>query len=281
MVQEVIFLEKIMFPTFYLLGKTIPTYALMSLIGIFVCGIYICKKAKQKGYDENNFIIVLLLSSIGVFFGGHILYAITRFDLIIKLFSNWNTYVHSFWDFIECAKLICGGSVFYGGLIGGMIVGFIYCKKKHYNLSDYSDIIAPGIPLFHFFGRIGCFLGGCCYGIESSFGFTVHNNQLLPSVNDVQRFPVQLLESLLNLILFFILAYLLKKELLKGKLFATYLLSYSVIRFFDEFLRGDTYRGFLLGLSTSQIISIVIFICSIIYLIYQGKKNNTHRKTHL
>jgi phosphatidylglycerol:prolipoprotein diacylglycerol transferase len=220
-----------MFPTFDLLGKTIPTYALMSLIGIFVSGIYICKKAKQKGYDENNFIIILLLSSIGVFFGGHILYSITRFDLIIKLFSNWNTYVHSFGDFIECAKLICGGSVFYGGLIGGMIVGF-----------------------------------------------TVHNNQLLPSVNDVQRFPVQLLESLLNLILFFILAYLLKKELLKGKLFATYLLSYSVIRFFDEFLRGDTYRGFLLGLSTSQIISIVIFICSIIYLIYQGKKNNTHSK---
>ena len=270
-----------MFPTFDLLGKTIPTYALMSLIGIFVSGIYICKKAKQKGYDENNFIIILLLSSIGVFFGGHILYSITRFDLIIKLFSNWNTYVHSFSDFIECAKLICGGSVFYGGLIGGMIVGFIYCNKKHYNLSDYSDIIAPGIPLFHFFGRIGCFLGGCCYGIESSFGFTVYNNQLLPSVNDVQRFPVQLLESLLNLILFFILAYLLKKELLKGKLFATYLLSYSVIRFFDEFLRGDTYRGFLLGLSTSQIISIVIFICSIIYLIKKKKKNNTHNKTHL
>ena len=50
-----------MFPTFDLLGKTIPTYALMSLIGIFVSGIYICKKAKQKGYDENNFIIILLL----------------------------------------------------------------------------------------------------------------------------------------------------------------------------------------------------------------------------
>ena len=50
-----------MFPTFDLLGKTIPTYALMSLIGIFVSGIYICKKAKQKGYDENNFIIILII----------------------------------------------------------------------------------------------------------------------------------------------------------------------------------------------------------------------------
>ena len=50
-----------MFPTFDLLGKTIPTYALMSLIGIFVSGIYICKKAKQKGYDENNFIIIYLI----------------------------------------------------------------------------------------------------------------------------------------------------------------------------------------------------------------------------
>ena len=74
------------------------------------------------------------------------------------------------------------------------------------------------------------------------------------------------------------------KYLLSGESLPKYFVrkeGQNVIRFFDEFLRGDTYRGFLLGLSTSQIISIVIFICSIIYLIYQGKKNNTHNKTHL
>ena len=114
---------------------------------------------------------------------------------------------------------IFGGSVFYGGLLGGMAAGAIYCKKKKFNISEYSDIIAPGVPLFHFFGRIGCFFGGCCYGIESSFGYTVHGNELLSSVNDVQRFPVQLLEATLNLILFIVLARLLSKGALKGQQF--------------------------------------------------------------
>lgn len=260
-----------MFPTFELLGKTISMYGVLSLIGIFTCGIYICRKAKQRGYDDNNFIILLLLSSIGVFAGGHLLYIITRADLIVKLFSDWGKYVKSFGDFIDCLGIICGGSVFYGGLIGGVAVGVIYCKKKKLDVAEYSDIIAPGVPLFHCFGRIGCFLGGCCYGIESSFGFTAHGNELIPTVNDVQRFPVQLLEATLNLLLFFALAYMLNKGIFKGRLFAVYLLSYTVIRFFDEFLRGDTYRGFLFGLSTSQLISIILFVCSLIYLFVKRK----------
>jgi phosphatidylglycerol:prolipoprotein diacylglycerol transferase len=158
-----------------------------------------------------------------------------------------------------------------------MAAGAIYCRKKKFNISEYSDIIAPGVPLFHFFGRIGCFFGGCCYGIESSFGYTVHGNELLSSVNDVQRFPVQLLEATLNLILFIVLARLLSKGALKGKLFSIYLLCYSVIRFFDEFLRGDTYRGFLFGLSTSQIISIILFVCSLVYLIVKFKKSRQNQ----
>ena len=272
--QEVVFFgEKIMFPTFELFGKEISMYGVLSLIGIFVCAIYICRKAKQRGHDENNFIVLLLLASIGVLVGSHILYGITRIDLIVKLLSDWGKYVKSFDDFIGCMAAIFGGSVFYGGLLGGMAVGVIYCKKKKLDVSEYSDIIAPGVPLFHCFGRIGCFLGGCCYGIESEFGFTVHGNELLPSVNDVQRFPVQLLEAALNLMLFFALAYFLKKGVLKGRLFAVYLLSYSVIRFFDEFLRGDTYRGFLFGLSTSQIISIILFVCSLVCLVVKYKKS--------
>ena len=105
----------------------------------------------------------------------------------------------------------------------------------------------------------------------------MHGNELLSSVNDVQRFPVQLLEATLNLILFIVLARLLSKGVFKGKLFSIYLLCYSVIRFFDEFLRGDTYRGFLFGLSTSQIISIILFVCSLVYLIIKFKKSRQNQ----
>lgn len=255
-----------MLPYFNIFGKSISAYASMILIGVLLSGFYVCRIAKKRGHDNNNYIVFLLISAIGVFLGGHIMYAITKINSIIELLSNWTKYVNSFKSFINCMAVIFGGAVFFGGLLGGMAAGLIYGKVKKLDMKEYSDICAPMVPLFHCFGRIGCFFGGCCYGIESKFGFTAHGNELVPSINDVQRFPVQLLEALLNLILFIALDYLLRKNACKGKLFAVYIISYSIIRFFDEFLRGDDYRGFLFGLSTSQIISIILFAGSIIYI---------------
>ena len=261
-----------MFPMIEIFGKELSSYGIMALIGIFVCGFFVCRQAKKRCYNDTDFIIFLLISAIGIMLGGHILYGITKFDLIIKLLSDWSKYVNSFESFISCMGTIFGGSVFYGGLLGGMAAGIIYGKIKKLDMDNYADIIAPIVPLFHCFGRIGCFLGGCCYGIESEFGFTVHDNELIPSINGVNRFPVQLLEAACNLALFFVLWYLLRKGKMKGKIFPLYLIIYAVIRFLDEFLRGDTYRGFLFGLSTSQIISIIVFVGAIIYLVVKKCK---------
>jgi phosphatidylglycerol:prolipoprotein diacylglycerol transferase len=76
------------------------------------------------------------------------------------------------------------------------------------------DIATPAIPLFHFFGRMGCFFAGCCFGIESSFGYTFRYS-IIKEANGINRFPVQLLEALVNLLLFFI------KDILTKKLFQT------------------------------------------------------------
>ncbi len=262
-----------MFPFINIFGRDISTYGIMSLIGIIVCGVFVCRAAKKRGHDDNDYIIFMLICAIGVMLGGHLLYGITKLDVLIEWLTNWSKYTTSFDDFINNAVYVFGGSVFYGGLLGGMAAGIIYGRIKKLDLLEYSDICAPMVPLFHFFGRIGCFLGGCCYGIESSFGFTVHGNELNPTVNDVQRFPVQLLESLLNLLLFALLFYLLKNNKLKGRLFSLYIIVYAVIRFFDEFLRGDSYRGFILGLSTSQFISILTFVCGIIYIVIFVRRN--------
>lgn len=256
-----------MFPLINVFGRELSMYGILSLIGILISGLFVCKTAKKRGHDDNDFIIFLLICSIGVFVGGHIIYGVTNVNLLIEWLTHWSKYTSTFDEFLANVALVFGGSVFYGGLLGGMAAGIIYGKIKKLDLDEYSDICAPMVPLFHCFGRIGCFLGGCCYGIESEFGFTVHDNHLNPSINDVQRFPVQLLEAALNLVLFLLLVYLLKKPKFKGKLFAIYILLYSVIRFFDEFLRGDAYRGYLFGLSTSQIISVILFIGALIFLI--------------
>lgn len=264
-----------MLPYFNIFGAQFSTYTICTLVGILVSGFYVCRTAKKRGQDDNDFIVFMIISAVGVLIGGHILYGITKYPIIVELITNWSKYVTNFEDFIGCLSVIFGGAVFYGGLLGGMVAGIIYGKIKKFDMNVFSDICAPMVPLFHCFGRIGCFLGGCCYGIESPIGFTVHNNELVYGLNDVNRFPVQLLEAGLNLLLFVALHYLLKNNKLKGKLFATYLICYAVIRFFDEFLRGDSYRGYWFGLSTSQLISIVIFVGAIIYIFIKSKKEQS------
>ncbi len=263
-----------MFPYITLFGKVYTLYAIMSVIGIFVSGIFMCRLTKKRGLNDNDTIILLLFSAIGVLLGSHILYGITNIKILPSLFS-----VDSFGEFLTVLGNIFGGAVFYGGLIGGLIAGAITLKLKKMDFAVFSDMAAVIIPLFHFFARIGCFLSGCCYGIECEWGFTAHNNPFVPEINGVSRFPVQLLESFLNIILFLILYLLYRKSLadkrLQGKLMLIYLMSYSVIRFFDEFLRGDGIRGFIFGISTSQFISIILFSGSLIWLIIMSFK-----KTH-
>ena len=259
-----------MFPFIVIFGKKISMYMIMSVIGILTSGYVACRLTKKRGYDDNQMIVLLLIAAIGVFFGGHILFGITNINkLYLFIIHIGNT--PDIKTFFLALADIFGGSVFYGGLIGGMIAGFIYIKKKKLPVKIFVDIATIIIPLFHFFGRIGCFLVGCCYGVESHIGFTYHHS-IVESANHVNRFPIQLLEASYNIILFCLLLYLYNRHKLKGKLLGLYLILYPVGRFIFEFFRGDEYRGFLFGLSTSQIISLLLLIFGI-FLLFRKEKD--------
>lgn len=251
-----------MIKPFVLFNKEISIYMIFIMIGIFTAGILACRVARKRGHDDNDMISILLFAAIGALFGGHILYGFTNFNYMVDVVMG-RIIIDSFNTFVQTSNLIFGGSVFYGGLLGSIFAGYQYGKYKKFDLKEYSDMLAPIIPFFHMFGRIGCFLGGCCYGVESKFGFVYTNNPVVQA-NGVSRFPVQLLEALFNLLLFSLLYYFLNRHKWKGKLLYLYLLSYSLFRFLTEYLRGDSYRGFLWGLSTSQIISILIFTVTFI-----------------
>ena len=248
-----------MLPIISFFGRPIGTYGLLACLGILVACFISCYFIKKKvGYFEDA-IFLFILIGIGAFAGGHFLYGLTNIGKFLTYFNAGG--------FIFAVQYTFGGSVFYGGLIGGILLGWIGVKALRLDRKVYADAIAVVVPLFHAFGRVGCFLGGCCYGVESKLGFITHTNPLVPSINGVRRFPVQLLEALLCLIIFVALLTLYRQNKFKGRLLAVYLLMYAPIRFFDEFLRGDEIRGFAFGLSTSQLISVLIKIALIAYII--------------
>jgi phosphatidylglycerol:prolipoprotein diacylglycerol transferase len=111
----------------------------------------------------------------------------------------------------------------------------------------------------HSFGRIGCFFAGCCYGIKYQGPFSITFLDSIAGPNHVALFPIQLLESFINVLVSIFLIFYSKKDRLPGKIFGIYLMLYSLIRFFLEFLRGDIIRGKLFGITTSQWISLLLF----------------------
>ena len=260
-----------MFPFVSIIGRTIGMYQISVLVGFFAAGIYVCYLCTKNGYDDNDGIFFLLLTSIGVLIGSHLLYSIVNYKIFIYIVKNIAN-IKSINNFLNAIYMVWGGNVFYGGLLGGLITAvIIFRKRPQYRYLLY--FFSPAIPLFHFFGRIGCFLAGCCFGIESSFGFTTYHS-IVEEANGINRFPVQLLEAFTNLLLFFILDNFRRKKLYKQTIVYLYLLFYSTARFIIEFLRGDTYRGFFFNiLSTSQIISILI-LCFISPKIYSMFRHN-------
>lgn len=266
-----------MFPTFEIFGKEIGMYGVMTIIGAALCVLVGYFLIKKFGITWMDMALVMIAALIGILVVSHIVYGISNIPKLAAIIQNIGKL--TFIQFITLLGECFGGMVFYGGFIGGALGVIVYCKKidKSLNTNEFLDIYAVLIPLFHTFGRIGCFLGGCCYGIESDFGFTVHNNTLNPLINDVNRFPVQLVEAGCNVLIFLALLYLFKKNIMKDKLIYVYMLIYPVVRFSLEFLRGDTYRGIFFGLSTSQWISIILFIFSITMLIV--KRNKKPKKT--
>lgn len=240
----------------------------MAAIGMLASALCCYLLLRKKEVDIEDIAMTGLIFAAGAVIGAHIVYGFTNTDKIIDLFKHIKDY--TFISFVQTLfGNYLGGMVFYGGLIGGLIALVISNKvsQKYFRGDVMFDAVAVAIPLFNTFGRIGCFLGGCCYGVACDVGFTAHGNTLYPALNDVNRLPIQLIESGLNLILFSVLLVLYKKQKFKHRMLIVYFYIYPVIRFIDEFFRGDEIRGFLFGLSTSQIISILLFTFAVIVTI--------------
>lgn len=124
-----------------------------------------------------------------------------------------------------------GGRTILGALFGGF-VGVELAKKALGITVATGDPYAIGLPLGQALGRVGCFLGGCCYGRPLSEGSWLHELHLVTH-------PAQLYEGALDLTVAITLFAIRKQPRAPGLLFRYYLLSYASIRFVMDFFRGD------------------------------------------
>ncbi len=254
-------------------GVSIPIYAygFMLMVGFLVV-IFVARiKAKSEGINPED------ISNLGIYtifvgiLGGRTFYVI----------QNLGSYKHNILDIF---KIYEGGLVFYGGLMASIAAIIVYTKIRKLPVLKTIDIIAYAFALGIIFGRIGCFLNGCCWGdicnpnllwavqfpktidvhnlIDGSPAFLHHLEEGLVSLSDKHSLhihPTQLYSSLGNLAIFFILNAFFKYRRRDGEITMLFCILYPVMRFSMEILRADNPPLFD-GLTISQNASILIFI---------------------
>lgn len=231
---------------------TFHMYGIMVAIGFASAYLIADYRAKKRGLSSDIIFGILWCAMAGGLIGSRLLYYIVSIKDIIDDVSV-------IWDFTH-------GFVVYGGIIGGVLAGYIYCRVKKVKFFDYFDLVMPEVALAQGFGRIGCFFAGCCYGREtdSAIGIVFKNSSYAP--NGVKLIPTQLISSAGDFLIALILFTYAKKKRPEGAVGALYMILYGIGRFGVEFLRND-YRGSIGFLSTSQIISVFVALAGIIMLV--------------
>ncbi len=259
-----------MYPELFRIGNfPINTYGVLLAVGLLLALYAAARLGERDGLPRERLYDLGLWTIIGGLVGSKIL----------MFFTEPNVSIFSL-DFLR------SGGVYYGGFLGGLIAVAILIPLYKLNFWKVADAFAPGVALGQFFGRLGCFSAGCCWGDVCHLPWAVHfteaahENTGVPiyaaNGSDLFLHPTQLYESFAMLAVFGILIYLHRKKRFNGQVLIGYMILYPIIRFTIEFFRADP-RGDLfglttdLGISTSQIISLVVAAIAVVFMIWRLK----------
>jgi phosphatidylglycerol:prolipoprotein diacylglycerol transferase len=246
-------------PAFELFGKslgpfTLHTYGVLLAIA-FLAGLWVAsRQAKRAGLDANRITDMAVWVLIAGLVGAKLLLVAVDW----RYFSRNPS---------ELFSIFQSGGVFYGGLMGGILVAWWYARRHRLPGWATADVLAPGVVLGQAIGRLGCFAAGCCWGkptrLPWAVRFTdVYSSRAVGTPMDTPLHPTQIYESLAAFLVFFFLLWLAPRKRFHGQVTLVYVALYSAVRFALEFLRGDAERGaWLRGtVSTSQIIAGVLIL---------------------
>ena len=247
-----------MYPIIFTIGAfSLRSYGLMAAIG-FLLAVWIVNRRKDYANVNSDQASALLMTAIFAgLVGARIFYVVQFYD---KEFAG---------HFSRIFRVDQGGLVFYGGFILATLSLIVYCRLKKLEFIRVLDLFTPAIAIAHACGRVGCFLNGCCYGKATSLPWAVRypaNSYPAEMTGNAALHPAQLYEAAEMLVLFFFFSYLLKNTR-RGVPVSLYFIIYGVLRFLNEFSRGD--NPHLLNLFTpAQFIGLLLIPTGVVMLIY-------------
>ncbi len=238
-----------MYPIIHLFGLKIYTFNVCVILAVVVSVLFFIHQTK-------NVLEAAVQDTCIALFGADIPFIIAG-----AILHNKIAYASSLWDFVHLLHRNTG-IAFFGGFIGGF-VGFVILYQimlRHkLPMRELMNLLAPPIMLGHSIGRIGCLMGGCCFGKPFLLGVRFAEGTPAYQMYGAQTlFPSQLIEA------FALGAMFICSQKMKEHQAEFYLISYSVIRFLLEFMRGDNRgnSGFLL--SPAQLIAVFITFLSVV-----------------
>lgn len=252
---------------FQLFGMSVHWYGICVAVGFLTSLLLLQYKRKYAGMTSDQIFDMSLIVIIGGIAGARLFY-------VIQFHEQFRG------NFLKIFRIDQGGLVFYGGFIVAALVIFYYIRRKKLVFSRILDICAPAMAVGHAFGRIGCLIQGCCYGMPcKSFGITypagsapaarypdmttiVTNMKATgqAAASSLPLLPVQLFEAVGNLLLGIIALLLFKKIRKSGHIAAFYFFGYGLLRFVLEFFRGDHADTILFHLTRAQLIGLCIML---------------------
>jgi phosphatidylglycerol:prolipoprotein diacylglycerol transferase len=249
-------------------GVTIYSYGFMIALGSIAGVAYMAVQGKRDvgiTFDQANTLFLLIFLS--AYLGGK----------VFLFFEDPSFYA------AHPKQLLTGrGFVFYGSFLFAVPVMVFYFRKQRIPTYAMLDVMAVTTCLVHMFGRIGCFLAGCCYGLPADTPWSVVFTSPVCQADPLNTplHPSQLYEASYIFLVMVVLLVLRRRKKFYGQLFLVYLLLYAIGRFGLEYFRGDLQRGFLFGswLSHSQFIAAAIF--AFVLLVYWRLSRRNRVSTH-
>lgn len=242
------------------------SYGFFIALGIFICFLILQRRTKKFGVDSDQLSSIFFWVIVASFVGGRLFFFLEDFQ---KYASDPSLIL----------RIKGGGFVFYGSLLFAIPTIVIWLRRKKIPVRPFLDEIAIIGPVIHSFGRIGCFLSGCCHGkvCNSAIGVIYNHPETMAEPTGVPLYPTQFFDIGVNLFALAVVFYFLNRKKFDGQLFLLYISIYAVGRSIVEIFRGDEARGFLFDglLSHSQFLAILILIGAVLLWRSWSKKGLT------